>query len=105
MTMSIVNAKLLAENIKRFNSLHKVGLSNDTIASAARDKTGDASITAQDVAGFSKLANLGSTRMLVSAKQAKKLTQFAKDADAAAAKAVGEARKTSKHSRTADTDA
>lgn len=103
--MGIVNAKLLADNLKRINGLQKVGLSDETIASAARDKTGDASITAQDVAGFSKLGNIGSERMLISAKQGRKLTEFARAADTTAAEAVNDAKTKSRNLKTVETDA
>lgn len=102
--MSIVNAKLLSDNLRRINDLQKVGLSDQTIASAARDKTGDASITADDVAGFRKLGNVGSSRMLVSAKQGKKLMQFAKDADAAGMRMIEVAKNNSRESEPADTE-
>lgn len=102
--MSIVNAKLLSDNLVRMNDLQRVGLSDETIASAARDKTGDASITAQDVAGFRKLGNIGSSRMLVSAKQRKKLMQFAKDADAVGVRLIEDAKSKSKTPEAADTD-
>lgn len=90
--MGIVNAKLLADNLLRINGLKKVELSDETIASAARDKTGDSSITPQDIASFCKLGNIGSNRMLISAKQGKKLTHFARDANVAAAKVVENAK-------------
>lgn len=102
--MSIVNAKLLSDNLHRINDLHNVGFSDQTIASAARDKTGDASITADDVAGFRKLGNIGSSRMLISAKQGKKLTQFAKDADAAGMTVIEVAKNNSRASEPVDTE-
>jgi len=102
--MGIVNAKLLADNLKRINDLLKVGLSEDTIASAARDKTGDASITAQDIESFTKMGNMGSKKMLISANQGKKLTKFAQAADATAASVVDDAKEVSKTSETVDTD-
>lgn len=102
--MGVVNSELLTNNVKRINELQKAGLSDETIASAARDKTGDASITAQDVAGFSKLGNIGSKRMLISANQGKKLTKFAQHADAVAAKVVDEAKEKSKSFSTAETE-
>jgi hypothetical protein len=102
--MGIVNAKLLADNLKRINDLNKVGLSDETIASAARDKTGDSSITAQDIDSFKKIGNISSKKMLISANQGKKLTQFAQAADATAASVVDDAKKTSKNSETTDTN-
>lgn len=103
--MSIVNAKLLADNLKRINGLHEAGLSDETIASAARDKTGDASITAEDIGSFRKVGNVSEKKMLVSAKQSKRLTQFAHAAKDTAASAVAEAKEASKASDKADTDA
>lgn len=102
--MSIVNAKLLADNLKRINDLHDVGLSDETIASAARDKTGE-SITAEDIGSFRKVGNVSEKKMLISANQGKKLTQFAQGAKDNAASAVAKAKKTSKASEKADTDA
>lgn len=103
--MTIVNDKLLADNLKRINSLHKVGLSDDTIASAARDRTGDPSITAEDITRFRKVANVAAKKMLISANQGKKLTQFAQGANDKATSAVAKAKKTSKTSQTSDTEA
>lgn len=102
--MGIVNAKLLADNLLRINGLKKVELSDETIASAARDRTGDSSITPQDIESFRKLGNIGSKRMLISAKQGKKLMQFAKDADLAAAKVLETAKEKSRSSEATDTD-
>lgn len=102
--MSIVNAKLLSDNLRRMNDLHNVGFSDETLASAARDKTGDTAITADDVAGFRKLGNIGSSRMLISAKQGKKLKQFAKDADATGMRAIEAAKNNSRVSESVDTE-
>lgn len=102
--MSIVNAKLLSDNLHRINDLHNVGFSDQTIASAARDKTGDVSITADDVAGLRKLGNIGSSRMLVSAKQWKKLKQLAKDADTAGMRVIEVAKNNSRASASVDTE-
>lgn len=101
--MGIVNAKLLSDNLKRINDLHQTGLSNETIASAARDKTKDRSIQPEHVEGFRKLGNIGCEQMLVSAKQARKLDQFVKESKEDARRAVEAARtrseKISSHSK------
>lgn len=103
--MTIVNDKLLADNLKRINGLRKVGLSDDTIASATRDRTGDPSITVEDITSFRKVANIAAKKMLISANQGKNLTQFAQGANDQATSAVTKAKKTSKNSETSDSEA
>ena len=101
--MSIITAKLLSDNLDNINELHNLGFSDETIASAARDKTGDESIAANEIAGFRKLGNIGSNRMLVSAKQVKKLEQLAKYADAASIRVIEDAKIISRTPESADT--
>lgn len=88
--MGVVNAELLAKNLERVNGLAEV-FSSETIASAMRDRTGVSTITAEKVDGFLELANLGSKKMLISAKQEKKLNALAGDAQEAATAALAQA--------------
>ncbi len=85
--MGIVNAKLLSDNLSRIADLAE-DFSPETIASAIRDKTGDASVSPSDVSSFLKLGAIGSTKMLVSAKQAKKLRGYAQAETAAALQGI-----------------
>jgi hypothetical protein len=103
--MSIVNDKLLADNLKRINDLHKAGLSYETIASASRDRTGDSSISQEEISSFHKIGNIANKQMLIKAKPSKKLIQFAQAADGVAASVVADAKETSKQVNQENTDA
>lgn len=84
--MGIVNAKLLADNLARFNNLSE-DFSAETIASASRDRTG-VDINATEVEAFLKIGNLASKKMLISAKQEKRLKTFAKEKTAQAMSSI-----------------
>jgi hypothetical protein len=87
--MGIVNAALLSKNLERLNRLAE-DFSPETIASAARDRTGNSAITPAAIENFIEIGNLASQKMLISAKQERRLRTFARELTDEALKAAQE---------------